>query len=169
MLPNLTDKNKTKCLLGDQRMAAAVKLCTALNRANVPCVMEHPAGSRMWQRPELRKLASLRGVYALLTDQCQRGARWRKTMQLLTGNLDSFGRDRLSRRCSCIDGRCSRSGRPHGQLSGQAPNGKAWTSIVEHYPRELCHEIISVTLGNVIAQYASNIDGISSRARPPSL
>ena len=169
MLPNLTKKNEAKCLVGDLCMAASMKLCMALQKANVPWSWSTRPLRGCGNVPSSSSWPSCPGSRCSSPTSANGGAKWRKTTKLLSGHLDSFGRDRLSQRCSCSGGCCSRSGRPHIQLSGKSPSGPPWTAIAEHYPRELCHEIVAVTMGTTIAQYASKIDSFSSSTHPPSL
>ena len=134
------DKDVQKMILGNQCMVAALDVIKECMKARVPWILEHPASSKAWHLPELLFWSQHARASAVTVDFCQFGAKWRKRTTLLCGNFDDQDIARLGKTCQ---GRslCSRTGRKHIQLSGQSPEGVAWTKIAQPYPPKLCHSL----------------------------
>ena len=157
MVRGLLKTQAQKCLLGDACLGAAVRICRWLVSAQVPWILEHPAGSRAWQRTEVLRLIGLPGAVLIDLDQCLWGAAWRKRTRLLCWGLDSFAVDGLRRLCR-VPGGCARTGQPHRQLSGRAADGRPWTSIASEYPRELANQMVKSLVAERILRHADLID-----------
>ena len=134
--------------IGNECMRAALNLIRCFQSCKIPWVLEHPATSKAWYLPEIRKLQSDVDVHLLVTDFCQWGTRWRKRTRLLCGHLSPAARESLVRTCTGR-GRCSRTGKPHIQLTGSGPGNIPWTRIAQPYPDGLCHQLGQILVGLV--------------------
>eukprot|EP00959_Pyramimonas_sp_CCMP1952_P119801 2504940-Pyramimonas_sp.AAC.1 len=93
----------------------------------VPCIIENPLTSMFWILPEVLRLSAHPRVSIHRADLCQVGTRWRKATKFMLCNIpEEGGRSLEPFKCSGR-GVCSRTGRPHIELSGKAPSGKFWT------------------------------------------
>ena len=72
-----------------------------------------------------------------------------KPTGLICSRIDTFDRERLGKTCAGRAGVCSRTLRPHLQLSGRDPvSRKLWTQIAEPYPRNLSESLAYALLGD---------------------
>eukprot|EP00975_Prorocentrum_lima_P051623 10810770-Prorocentrum_lima.AAC.1 len=138
--PDISPKDTEKVQQGNATMQATLKLVAAFHKLSIPWVVEHPATSKAWYLPEVQALLRLPGVRLMQCDFCQYGSRWRKRTRFMCGHIDHNDLQRLSRQCSG-KGVCSRTGRPHIQLTGSGPGGVPWTRIAQPYPGALCHHL----------------------------
>eukprot|EP00974_Lingulodinium_polyedra_P125500 11194767-Lingulodinium_polyedra.AAC.1 len=72
---------------------------------------------------------------------------WRKRTRLLFAHVDLTP---MARRCAG-HGTCSATGKKHRVLSGQAADGRWWTSIAEPYPRALARGLTQRFADSVVA------------------
>ena len=132
----LNDKEKHILHIGNLCFRSALRVVGWLHRKGIPWILENPFTSKCWWLPPVRKYLEDPACIRVATDFCQFGTPWRKRTLLLCGNLDSQDVDRLQRQCQGPT--CSRSGRPHFQLTGSNAKGIPWTRVAQPYPAALC-------------------------------
>ena len=103
-----------------------------LDQYKVPYVLENPASSKAWFIPQIQAHIRQQHIQFITNDFCQFGARWKKATSYICGHIDALDLARLQRRCSGR-GYCSRTGRPHVQLTGSHPSGVPMTKFAEPY------------------------------------
>lgn len=144
----LSDADALRVQVGNRCVRAALRMIRALERHQVPWILEQPLTSRMWDLGPFRQLRKQSHIAFESLHQCQYGTRWRKATGLLCSRVDPFDRDRLSKMCGGKSGVCSRTGQRHLQLSGRDPkSNRLWTQIAEPYPTRLCEALAFAVLG----------------------
>ena len=139
----LTPSELEKVQAGNACFEAAFELIFQFNKHNVPWILENPASSKCWFLDPIRQLLEDPRCTLITLDFCVFGTPWKKPTSLLCFNLDSQDLQRLQRRCRGTSGICSRTQKPHWQLSGSF-RGQNWTKIAQPYPRQLCRHIAYV-------------------------
>jgi hypothetical protein len=152
-IPHLKEADQLKIDIGNKTMHAAVELAECAHANGVPWILENPHSSKMWQAPRMLRLRARRGVYEAVTDFCQWGKPWRKRTRFLIGNVAADDIVKLERRCHGR-GQCSRTGRPHQHLEGNAPCGVRWTLLAMPYPARLAHSLASLLVSRFRTDYA---------------
>ena len=142
-LQNVSEKDREKLDIGNACMKAAIELISFFHKLGIPWILEHPASSKAWYLPELRSFLGRAYVYEVTCDFCQYGTAWRKRTRLLCGHCDGLDLVRISKMCSGR-GVCSRTRKPHLQLTGSSPQGVPWTRVAQPYPPKLCHDLAFV-------------------------
>ncbi len=138
-LPNLSDKDQSKINVGNALLkfsAAVFRLCLSLN---IPVVLENPLTSMLWQTPPVQHLLSHKHVFHEHTDFCQENKPFRKRTRFMFAHTDIR---HCCRHCTARRGVCSKSGKPHMQLSGPK-DGIFLTKWAEPYPLPLCRRLSS--------------------------
>ena len=95
-------------------------------------MIENPQTSLMWSSPHFQKLLNLKSSTSVVCHMCQFGAPWRKATRVQAWGIGELWE--LAKKCGGPRGLCSRTLRPHLELSGRAPGGKHWTAIAAAYP-----------------------------------
>ena len=132
-LPNdqLSVADQERVRLGNATLrfsVSVVKLCLSYS---IPCCLENPATSMLWNAPPL--LALTRKGTLAISDYCQYGCPWRKRTKVCTWKLDPESLPCL--KCRGRGGKCSRTGKPHVILTGVHPDKHVpWTKFAEPYP-----------------------------------
>lgn len=139
-LPNISPKDQEKVRIGNQCLRSSLRIIRWLDRLGVPWILENPHSSKMWFIPELVELQHAAHTQVIVTDFCQFNTRWRKRTRLLCGNLQWDDIARCQRTCHG-HGICSRTNRPHFQLTGSNKQGIPWTRVAQPYPHQLCHAL----------------------------
>ena len=142
-LSQVSAKDRAKLLEGNRCMRAAIDLIKYLHRYGIPWILEHPFSSKAWFLPELQSLEQTPNVQVAVCDFCQYNAQWRKRTRFLCGHVDGQDLARLQKRC-WGHGICSRTNKPHIQLTGSNSQGVPWTRIAQPYPGQLCHHLAYV-------------------------
>ena len=119
-----------------------IRRCLTLN---IPGYLENPMTSLIWRTPQIQKLLRRRHVHLIRADLCQYGVQWRKATSLLVWNCAPFQLQTCSGR-----GRCSRTHRPHLQLTGLS-NKIFLTKQAQVYPRPFAQELVSKIIANQIS------------------
>jgi hypothetical protein len=83
-------------------------------------------------------------THTIVTDFCQYNKPWRKRTRLLRGNLDTQDLQRWQRTCIGNTGICTRTHKPHFQLTGSDKQSIPWTRVAMPYPDRLCHDLAFV-------------------------
>ena len=117
--------------------AWVVRLCL---RFSVPCLLENPVGSRLFQAPRMTRLIKHDHCQRFVLDMCAFGARWRKRTCILAW-CSPGAKSSLNSRCTGHAGKCSFSGDYHVVLAGAGPHGKLWTSVAQEYPKGLARAL----------------------------
>eukprot|EP00974_Lingulodinium_polyedra_P117156 11162107-Lingulodinium_polyedra.AAC.1 len=140
-LPSLRGKNASKVADGNALCKFSVQLLRMCARLGIPCIMENPSTSWLWQQPCVLAACALPGARTISVDFCACGTPWRKRTTLLGFNVDL-----TSLQCLHCRGRgvCSFSRQPHQQLLGQNNCGQFWTKVAEPYPRMLCRALAKI-------------------------
>lgn len=125
---------------GNRCFRSAIRIIHWLDTQSIPWILENPATSKCWFLPPLQKLEHSPHVMPVITDFCQYDTCWRKRTKLLRGNLDCQDVDRLHRVCTGR-GLCSRTQKPHFQLTGSNHQGIPWTTMAQSYPKGLCRDL----------------------------
>jgi len=104
----------------------AVNIANKMTKLALACVrvsavsggsgyLENPASSRLWKLGVIQKLVEKGLAEVIVFDQCQYGTQWRKRTRLLVwGRLRGIS----LKSCCSKGGLCSRTGKPHVQLTG---------------------------------------------------
>ena len=138
---------------GNRAMVFACRVAHALLAMSTPFIFENPWTSLLWETPQFKHLRRRRNVVMARADFCQWGMPWRKSTGLLCGFANPF---RIDKRCCGGRGICSRTTKPHQQLSGIDPATKQfWTHVAEPYPRGLCTSMVQ-TLDDANKQIRHN-------------
>ena len=136
------ESERWKIVNGNKAMDFCSRVAHALLGMSVPFIFENPWTSLLWEAPQMQHLRRRKFVRMARADFCQWGMPWRKATGLLCGFANVAP---IDRRCSGCRGTCSRSGKPHQQLSGVDPSTKQfWTHVAEPYPRGLCTAMVQV-------------------------
>ena len=152
--PQKTDKARDAITIGNKCMRAAIEIIKWLESCGIPWILEHPLTSRAWYLPFFKSLVRKPHVVAVVCDQCQYGARWRKSTKLVCSRIEPSCFDRLSKRChKDPEGQCGRTHKFHIQLRGTHPCGKPWTSLASAYPTQLARHIAYSLLEPHIMKY----------------
>ena len=136
-LLGLSEKDRQKVQDANCMLFGALKVIRKCLRLQIPGYLENPLTSRLWKTPGIQKLLQSSHVKLVKTDQCQYGSAWRKPTALLCwcSPAVSFAR------CTGKHGLCSKTRRPHVQLTGVAC-GKFLTQRAQVYSRSFARAII---------------------------
>ena len=146
----LSDLDVGRLREGNDQVRKLLKFLKLLHRLRIPWCIENPANSVLWWVPQLRRYLNCRRVNEVVVDQCSFGRPWRKRSRLWFGNCDAVDVEALET-CRCEGKqRCSFSAKKHIQLTGTAPNGKAWTVLAQAFPKKMCSRIAHILLQKVI-------------------
>ena len=150
--PDLVGKNAEKVLVANSLLRFMVKVCRLATKKRIPWSIENPLTSILWIVPEVRSMLFHTKASQARFDFCQFGTPWRKSTRI-SGTLEGLGE--ATRKCT--GSLCSRTGKPHQQLSGRNPDGVFWTQIAQPDPIKLCNLISTL--------HASSITPLPSHAR----
>ena len=126
-----------KLLLGNRTARITGQLIRRAERLGIPCALENPHSSVLWQAPWVAPLLSFSSYREYVCDMCRFGSPWRKRTRIATWGVRlPRPRSKLSQPCLCggRKGICSTTGDPHRILMGNAPGGVPWTKVAERYP-----------------------------------
>ena len=151
-LEGLSAVDCEKVRVGNVLTRFTLKLIRLCLQMRIPCVVENPLTSMFWVLPEVLRLLACPHVKLERIDVCQFGTRWRKATRFMLCNIPDDARKLLEPFKCSGRGVCSRTGRPHLELSGKAPNGKFWTLIAQPYPRRLCKKLAEVFHASYLAR-----------------
>ncbi len=151
----LTEKEWQSILLGNRCFRACLRIMRILDQYRIPYILENPASSKAWFLPPVQSHIRQSHVQFITCDFCQFGARWKKPRSFICGHVDPLDLVRLGRRCSGR-GCCSRTGRPHVQLTGSHHTGIPMTKFAEPYPTSLC-----TTLSHILTAHVHTADSFS--------
>ena len=140
MGPRWNTKDAARLFEGNACMIATLDIIRHCMKHRVPWVLEHPSTSKAWYLPEVLFGEAHPDVICSIADFCQYGSRWRKRTKFMSAFIDQQDLHRVAHKCQG-HGKCSRTGKPHLQLTGQSPQGVAWTKIAQPYPGRLCHSL----------------------------
>lgn len=143
----VSEKDAERIRVGNAMARFSARLAREASARGIPWIIENPQTSMLWTLPPFERLRASRKVVEVNTHFCQFGKPWRKATKLLCGSCSPDLARALERRCHGR-GLCSRTGRPHQQLSGVAPCGRFWTLIAQPYPAALCRGLVSVLLSS---------------------
>ncbi len=133
-MPGLSDRDLERVRIGNAtaRVSQQIIACCVAN--TVPCALENPRTSMLWDSRYLRHLRHRTCCQELLLDLCQYGVRWRKATRVCAWHC--LASPALTLRCHAHDGLCSRTSLPHIRLSGaDKVSGVLWTRRAQEYPR----------------------------------
>ena len=125
----LSIAEQKKIQVGNACFRSCFSLIRLLERHRIP-----------WYLPYFHRLCSQPHVQTVISDFCQFGKLWRKRTRFSCGNIELDDLHRLQHKCSG-HGICSRTGRPHFQLTGTGPGNRNWTPITQPYPLKLCEAL----------------------------
>lgn len=112
-LPHLETADFLKVQAANRMFFASVRLIRRCLRLGTRGYLENPATSFVWDTPQIQRLLKHPKVQLVTVHMCMYGCQWKKPTKLLLWNCAPVD----LRRCSGKT-RCSRTGRPHLQLSG---------------------------------------------------
>ena len=102
-----------KSRAANEALIGACKLIRRCIQLGIPGYLENPRNSMIWKASLLQKIINRRGVHLVNAHMCQYGTQWRKATRLLV-----WGRPQFTMATCSGKGICSRTSRPHLQLSG---------------------------------------------------
>ena len=146
----LSEKQAQQVKDGNETMFATVRLVREFDRLKLPWAIENPLSSRLWLTAGIKSLMNGEHVQFIKLHMCQFGSKWKKPTGILCGNMPSHMLDDLHRLCSCQGSICSRTHKPHLQLTGTAPCGKPWTAVAQVYPKQLCVSLAKLLVHQVV-------------------
>ena len=134
---------------GNATLDAAIYLIDVCHDFGIPYAFENPHTSIMWSDPRLQRSLRRTGAVECVISHCAFGARWRKNITFMLGNVgdsDFYGLSDGSYRCRGRHGHCSfRRGR-HVQLgypgAGKRAKDFAPTVNAAEYPGKLCSVLV---------------------------
>ena len=142
-------------------MQFSARVLRACVRHDIPCYLENPHNSRIWQAPPLRRLVNRCGCKVNIHDTCQYGARWLKPTPVALFN--SMNDPAVQCTCHGRKGICSYTGLAHIPLTGWDKNSKQfWTQIAEPYPAALCQHYARLSRINIGCRYISSLNSLLS-------
>ena len=145
-LPGLDARCRERCRIGNCLMRRTAAVLSRARSLVVPCFVENPVTSMLWQAPPIAKIIETGETLSTTYDACGYGARWRKRTRIIS--VHAPPRPQLCKLCAGRKGVCSFTGLPHIVLSGVDPSSKRlWTKIAEPYPVRMC---------SAFAQHISN-------------
>ena len=118
-LPNMSDRDCEKILLGNRTACNSASIIKCCERLSVPCILENPVASRLWQCPPIKASLTSQAAASATCDQCQFGAPWRKRTRIAGWHCNVHEFDK---RCTGRQSICSRTGKHHVILSGPDPS-----------------------------------------------
>ena len=143
-LPNLTEKDKKRVQEANVMLKHTVALMRFAIKNKVPILLENPASSRLWLTPQITALFNETTPAIVPVDYCQYDDNpWRKPTKFIAWNWPKL------KLHTCTPGRiCSRTGKPHIELSGKIGNTFK-TKLAEPYPPTMCSYIANSLTNNV--------------------
>ena len=138
-LPNLSQKDQDKVLLGNRLMRFTATVFRICMKMGIPVALENPHTSRLWLAPPIKHLLAHKLMDYGYTDYCQDGQPFRKRTRLMWFGVQL--RPAL-KQCTGARGICSRTGASHEQLAGSI-GGKFRTLLAQPYPHGLCRRLAS--------------------------
>ena len=114
--------DRQKIMLGNSTMRASAAISRCCLAHGVACGLENPNNSRIFKAPAVRTLCAKPVASVHVCDFCQFGSPFRKRTRVvlwLTGECSS-----IRQVCSGRFGCCSRTGRPHQIIRGNAADGR---------------------------------------------
>ena len=145
--PDLTTEQASKLDVGNKAFLFSLQIIRACLRYNVGVMIENPQTSLLWSSPRFQKLLNLKSSTYVVCHMCQFGAPWRKATRVQAWGVGELWE--LARKCSGPRGLCSRTARPHLELSGRAPGGRHWTSIAAAYPAAFARAAAAILVRTV--------------------
>ena len=130
--PDLSPDQFHKLDIGNKSFLFSLHVIRACLRHGIGAMIENPQTSLMWSSPHFHKLLNLKSSTSVVSHMCQFGAPWRKATRVQAWGVGELWE--LAKKCGGPRGFCSRTLRPHLELTGRAPGGKHWTSIAAAYP-----------------------------------
>ena len=123
--------------------AALIRCCI---KFGVPCMLENPVNSMLFQAFSIAKLLKHKSCTSVIFDRWRFGIRWRKRTRLVMWNCCES--DSLDIRCMGSASLCSASGKSHILLKGNSPDGTLWTKIAQVHPTKLCYGIADILINS---------------------
>ena len=159
-LPGLRRADADKVRIGNELARFSAQLFRTCRTLGVPCAIENPHMSRLWNAPFTPQVTppgsrSAKPIRDTIIDMCQYGTEYRKRTRIRSVHID-FG----PAACRCT-GRtaCSRSGLPHVHLQGKS-NGAFLTLRAEAYPRGLCRGLVSCLANARASRLAAGLNSV---------
>ena len=145
-LNGLSLKDQERVKIGNRLARRVIHILKLCKKHGVPIIIENPLTSRLWILPPL--LALISSCTSDVTfDHCQYGGDAKKPTRLIGWNIDL---SRLALRCVQRNGLCSKTQKPHVQLSGIGPNKEFRTAGASAYPMPLCTAFASLLAGTLL-------------------
>ena len=135
-LPDLPDHDQKKVADANNMLFGSLKVIRRCLRLQIPGYLENPLSSRVWHTKGMKLLLRDGRVRLVSLDQCQYGTPWKKPTRLLVWLCPSF----CMLRCSGAKW-CSRTRRPHIQLSGIKGN-RFMTEQAQVYTPEFARAVL---------------------------
>ena len=129
-MPNLSEKDKLRVLLGNQLAIRAAWLIEECIKRRIPVFLENPSTSRLWIFPPIQKLLSQCSQFTVF-DHCAFGGESKKPTKVAIWNYCSNVCDM---RCAGQGGICSKTGKMHETLTG-VKNNHFRTASASAYPQ----------------------------------
>jgi hypothetical protein len=136
-LPNLNSTDQERVTQGNKQLLWGVRLFRWAAHRGIPCVIENPAGSRIWLTPQMLKL--LARFPSVVVHYCAFGMEWKKPTRLLFCHCQLSDLEKYC--CHSCHGLCAHSGKRHQQLTGRSPHGPLWSAVASAYPPKMCTAI----------------------------
>ena len=134
-LPGLAPREALKVATANKQAFWAGRLFGWASAGRIPCIIENPALSRVWDSPPLARVAPK--ARTVVFHMCAFGTAWRKATKLMYCGCDLQDLERFQ--CQVSGGVCAYSGNPHTVLSGRIPgSSRFYSELAAVYPKKLC-------------------------------
>ena len=152
-MPNLSVTDQAKVDVGNLLMEVSASLFESCLAHRVPCALENPHSSRLWQATRIRDLLSSAAVRSGYLDFCQYQCPWRKRTRLMYVNVDLAT---AFKSCSSKAGKCDRTGLPHTPFLVDRAM-EFMTHIAEAYPKPLVRTLAQCFANGLVSTRVANL------------
>ena len=137
-LTDLSFSDNKKVQTGNLLLLWSVRLFRLCADRGIAVILENPKSSLAWQMPPIVRILQRHDVSLVHLDHCQFGELWKKPTFLMACNIDISC---LHIQCHTMQGRCSRTKRPHIPLLGVDYDGTFMTLKAQPYPWALARQV----------------------------
>ena len=134
-VPNLNFAAQARLLSGNFLARSSCRILKACLQQKIPCVLENPDSSLLFEFPPLKSLSKRFGASDARFDMCGFGTRWRIRTKIRHWFAEPIQHQAFCQSHSSV---CSFSGKHLIILQGHDPvSGRLWSSLAQVYPQPL--------------------------------
>jgi hypothetical protein len=160
-LPGLSASDSLKVRESNVLLHLVVKILKIAQLLHIPCILENPQSSLLWQTPAIKRFLQQSNVAFETCEFCMFGVPWRKSTSFL-GIHVGLASLRPFRCLHKPRGVCKRTLLPHVVLTGKDPDAphQFMTYTAQAYPRKLCALLAEVFKNAVMNQRLLHFAGL---------